>query len=76
MENEKEVRKVKKDGLLLRYVPIIAVAFIIAMFSPVPITSSDLSMHISGIATGFGIAYIIIFLTKWRSLDVNEAEQK
>lgn len=73
---EEEITKVQKEGLLMRYVPIIALAFIIAVFSPVPITSTDLSMHISGIATGFGIAYLLIFLNKWRKQNGQIIDQK
>lgn len=60
--------------LLSANIPVIAIAFILAFAIPDPVNVDNFMSHVSGIALGFGIAWLLKFLGDWKKLKTQKSE--
>lgn len=56
--------------------PVIALAFILAVALPGSITPEQFPEHMTGIALGFGIAWLLKFLMDWTLLSKTKKEEE
>lgn len=59
----------QKKKLLSKDIPVIVLAFVLAFLFPQPVSPENFSQHISGIAIGFGIAWLMKFYMDWKKLN-------
>jgi hypothetical protein len=59
----------EKQNLLKRYVPVIMGSFALAFIIPDhQFTPENINQYISGVATGFGLAWTGFLMRRWRKL--------
>jgi hypothetical protein len=65
-----------KSDVLKKDLPIIILAFSIAVLVPSPISDGDVTQYAAGIALGFGFAWLLVFWKKWKEVTANENASK
>ena len=65
-----------KGSLMKKDLPVITLAFILAFSLPHSVTPDTFPEHMTGIALGFGVAWLLKFLIDWSKLSKLKEEGK
>jgi hypothetical protein len=63
-----------KQKLFKRDMPVIMLAFAIAFLVPSPMELGAINQHLSGIALGFGLAWVLKFFIDYKRIEKSEVK--
>jgi membrane protein CcdC involved in cytochrome C biogenesis len=65
----------KKNPVLTKDLPVVMLAFILAFALPHSINPSNFAEHLTGIAFGFGFAWLLKMLIDWKKISKLKKEE-
>lgn len=69
-------KKTATNRLYKKDMPVIIMAFVLAFALPHSVSPETINEHVSGIALGFGLAWLIKFMADWKRIAKTDGTRK